>query len=94
VVDNRGYGVYCAAGYPLKGLLASGNLVNDLYQCQPVSSKVGEAPQFDPARPYHLTATSPCVNNGDATEFPPDDLDGEPRPIGARSDCGADEFKP
>ena len=29
------------------------------------SSKVGVNPAFDPMKPYHLTATSPCVNAGD-----------------------------
>ena len=47
-------------------------------------------------KPYHLTATSPCVNVGDAMDFPADDIDGDarPLPVGSLSDCGADEVVP
>jgi hypothetical protein len=78
----------------VKGLLVQGNAVRDVHQCLPSASKVGDPPQFDPARPFHLTAGSPCVNMGEATDFPPDDMDGEGRPAGPRSDCGADELGP
>jgi hypothetical protein len=47
---------------------------------------------FD-AEPYHLTATSPCRNMGDSGDFPAVDIDGDPRPMGIGSDCGADEFR-
>jgi hypothetical protein len=94
IVGNQGIGVYCAAMYPVKGILANGNAVREVHQCMAVSSNIVDPPQFDPTRPYHLIPGSPCVNMGDPTEFPSDDFDGDARPQGARSDCGADELKP
>jgi hypothetical protein len=93
IVGNKAIGVYCAGAYPVTGLLANGNSVNQLHMCLATSSNLTDPPQFDPARPYHLTAGSPCTNMGDATEFPPDDYDGDPRPQMSRSDCGADELR-
>jgi hypothetical protein len=59
----------------------------------PVTSSSVAVPLFDDARPYHLTPASPCKGAGDAADFPADDFDGEPRPMGGASDCGADELK-
>jgi hypothetical protein len=92
IVGNKATGLYCAGAYPVKGILANGNSVREVFTCAPEASSL-EPPQFDPARPYHLTPSSPCVNKGDPTEFPPDDIDGEPRPQMGLSDCGADELK-
>jgi Right handed beta helix region len=96
IVDNEVIGLVCAESYPIKSLLVAGNTVQQVLGCTPTaSSRVGEPPRFDPnpARPYHLTAGSPCVNNGEEKDFPPDDLDGDPRPLDGASDCGADEFR-
>jgi len=41
---------------------------------------------------FHLRAASPAIDSGDQGLVPPDDIDGEPRPFGARVDIGADEF--
>jgi hypothetical protein len=52
-------------------------------------------PKFDTTKPYHLTASSPCVGFvPSATLHPADDIDSDPRPkvAGGRLDCGADEF--
>ncbi len=92
VVDNKKFGLLCGQAYAVKGLLLNGNGV-DIFTCVATSSKVGVGPMFDPARPYHLLKDSPCHDQGDATDFPSDDIDGEPRPRGMRSDCGADEFQ-
>jgi|GEM_PF-6371749 len=40
----------------------------------------------------HLTAGSPCIDQGSATGAPPDDADGVVRPQGASLDIGAYEF--
>lgn len=45
-------------------------------------------PQADDA---HLAAGSPCVDAGDPNNAPAVDIDGEPRPVGAAPDIGADE---
>jgi hypothetical protein len=93
VVNNRAIGLYCAAAYAVKGVLIKGNAVREVHQCTTAAgSNVTDPPGFDPMKPYHLTAASPCVDMGDAMESPPDDYDGEPR-SDARSDCGADEYR-
>jgi hypothetical protein len=44
---------------------------------------------------YRLTAGSQqCLDKLDPAMSVPDDIDGDMRPQGARSDCGADEYKP
>jgi hypothetical protein len=56
------------------------------------TNKVAVDPLF--ASPAHLGPNSPCLNAGNTTDFPPEDIDGDPRPQGPASDCGADEFRP
>jgi len=40
---------------------------------------------------WHLMSGSPCINAGTATEAPPEDFEGNPRPGGAAIDIGHDE---
>jgi parallel beta-helix repeat protein len=40
---------------------------------------------------YHLVLTSPVIDQGDGTAYPPFDFEGDPRPRGAGVDVGADE---
>jgi hypothetical protein len=96
VVDNEAIGLVCGGAYLVKSLLVANNAVEQVFGCTATTSKVGGNPAFDPLKPYHLTATSPCVNAGDPMDFPPDDLDGDVRPLpaGSVSDCGADELVP
>jgi hypothetical protein len=92
IVDNAVAGLVCAAAYPVKGLLVATNTVAQVLMCSvSASSKVDVNPGFDPARPYHITRMSPCYNAGEMTDHPGEDLDGDVRPQGGRSDCGADE---
>lgn len=49
----------------------------------------------NPARHnFHLRARSPAINRGDPRNFPRTDKDGRPRPIGARPEAGAYEYRP
>lgn len=43
---------------------------------------------------YHLSATSPALERGTATEAPSADFEGQARPMGSGIDIGADEFCP
>jgi hypothetical protein len=96
VVNSKfGAGVVCEkATQPVSGLLQYNPGQLDAVNCTLTSSK--QTTDGDPklTADYHLTATSPCRNAGDPTDFPADDIDGDPRPQEARSDCGADEWKP
>ncbi len=43
---------------------------------------------------YRLQADSPCIDRGSDQHAPQTDIDGDLRPIGPRSDIGADEYVP
>jgi hypothetical protein len=95
IINNMDKGVVCeSATQMVSSLLLHGNMTGDYVNCMIAWSKLnGDGdPMFDTARPYHLTATSPCVGAGDPNDVPPDDLDGQARPNGGAVDCGADEF--
>jgi hypothetical protein len=40
---------------------------------------------------FHLAPGAAAINRGHPTAFPPIDIDGQARPLGGRSDAGADE---
>jgi hypothetical protein len=99
VAFNEDIGVLCAAGsgQTLVGVLLTGNLAGDAFNCTvPSSSKITTDPRFLSGRPFHIDQGSPCENAAMSNEMPIDDIDGEPRPFPStgRSDCGADEFHP
>ena len=41
---------------------------------------------------YHIKVISPAVDNGNASDAPPEDIDGDIRPQGIADDIGADEY--
>jgi hypothetical protein len=104
VYKNSGPGLVCGGAYPVKGVLVAGNSTAEVVMCnfEAASSQVpgvGMAydPKFDVSdskNPYRLSLMSPCVDRGSTTDFPPDDIDGKPRPspAGRPADCGAHEY--
>ncbi|MGO9287537.1 MAG: choice-of-anchor Q domain-containing protein, partial [Polyangia bacterium] len=87
-------GVVCGnSSQPLTGLLFYNNTGGDTVNCAaPTFSKSGN-PLFSTSQPYQLTAASPCTDAA-GSSCPPDDIYGDPRPIGSACDCGADEYNP
>jgi hypothetical protein len=91
-------GVVCAGAFALAGSIISGTqpavgpgcVFNDTCakDCSTATSL-----NLNPAT-YELTSTSPaaCIDAIDPSTAPPLDRLGTPRPKGAKSDCGADEF--
>jgi hypothetical protein len=89
-----GPGLVCADGtIDVIGLLSANNPFAEVLTCRLLhSSMAGENPMF--GMPYRLSALSPCLNRVPASLVPIDDIDGDPRPLGADADCGADEYRP
>jgi len=86
IVDNAQDAVRCdpANVQTLLGSIVAGP--NDGCALEDSATTV---PPFDPARPYHLTASFPCPEAA-PDQFPVDDIDGNVRMVPV--DCGADQF--
>ncbi len=69
-------------GHSDVGSLGTGNLYGDPVFTNPAWGSDGD---------YHLTSTSPAIDKGDSTVTLSTDLDGNPRPVGARIDIGCYE---
>jgi hypothetical protein len=94
IYKNMAQGLVCTGPITHSGLIAYGNgLIDITSTCN--SSTATACCTGDPMlnASYHLTAGSPCIDKLPAAMSTPDDLDGDPRPLGAMSDCGADEYK-
>ena len=88
VVSNI-FGMACDQDYPVtESIVALNNLGNA--GCAPIDCCVPPATDF--TTDYHLVATSVCIDQASDTSSVGNDIDGQPRPKGAASDCGADEY--
>lgn len=86
VVDNVQDAVRCD---PANAQTLTGSIVAGTNGSCILDNSLTTAPTFDPARPYHLTASFPCPD-GAPDSYPLDDIDGDPRTVPV--DCGADQF--
>jgi parallel beta helix pectate lyase-like protein len=91
VVSNVGTGVACGgAGTTVAGSIVFGNTL-DVSLCTITPCCSG-----DPTltADYHLMSSSTaCIDQLDSALSTTHDIDGQVRPRGAKSDCGADEFQ-
>jgi len=69
------------------------NVIEHGRRCGPHDVVVGNAGFVDrAAQDFHLRPGSPAIDRGHPGLAPGEDMDGNPRPVGGRSDAGADEF--
>jgi hypothetical protein len=64
--------------------------VDVMYSLVDINPLFVDAAQND----YHLQLGSPAIDAGTSQGSPSTDIDGDPRPLGAGVDIGADEFRP
>jgi hypothetical protein len=89
VVSNVGTGIACnTSATTIVGSIAYGN-APDISLCALTPCCSGN-PALTPD--YHLTSGSACIDQIDPTMSATHDIDGQTRPRGPMSDCGADEF--
>ena len=92
VVANKQVGVACDGAYPVLGSIVSGSTGGvDSFMCS-VASCCGSGPTGIDPTSYHLMTGSSCIDKLPANMSTAYDIDGDPRPYGMLSDCGADEY--
>lgn len=92
VASNLGPGVVCLGNQSLTGSVLLGNGQPEIAGCNVAPCCGGGTVTLTST--YHLPASSPCADRLDPAMSVPDDVDGQARPVGALSDCGADEYQP
>ena len=92
VAANGQVGIACNGPYPIVNSIATGSGGGiDTVVCA-FSACCGADPvNLDP-QTYHLRAGSSCIDKLSASVSTAYDIDGDKRPSGALSDCGADEY--
>jgi hypothetical protein len=93
VASNNPVGISCSGAVAAPGALAHGNLSVDISAACNITPCCTGDPML--SADYHLTAASvACIDKLDISmSVVPDDIDGDTRPQGPKSDCGADELK-
>jgi hypothetical protein len=89
VVANT-FGMACDQAYPVTDSIVALNTIGTAGPCGTIDCCVPPAADF--TADYHLVATSVCIGQASDASSVGNDIDGQPRPKGAASDCGADEY--
>ncbi len=89
VVSNI-YGMACDQAYPVTESIVTLNNLGNAGACGTIDCCAPPATDF--TTDYHLVATSVCIDKASDASSVGNDIDGHPRPNGAASDCGADEY--
>jgi hypothetical protein len=91
VVANQSYGVSCKTAQDISTSILSGNLAGESIGCTGTACCGTGDPMLDGSN--HLRTGSPCIDKLTASSMSvTTDIDGARRPVGAKLDCGADEF--
>jgi hypothetical protein len=92
IVNNKAAGLACSGPLGARGLITHGNTSFDVLDACAITTCCSGDPLLSST--YHLMAGSPCIDKVDPAMSVSDDYDGDARPQGSLSDCGADEYKP
>jgi hypothetical protein len=90
VVENNAVAFSCASDVSINQSIVFGNTSGDGAGCTIAACCSAGNPLLTST--YRLMSGSPCVDKIDMAMSVRDDIDGEPRPTNAKSDCGADEL--
>ncbi len=92
VIGNSPVGVACDKAYPVLGSIVIAGVGAQANGACAFTACCGTGPiNVDPTT-FHLMAGSSCIDQLDAKMSTAYDIDGDPRPHGLLSDCGADEY--
>jgi fibronectin-binding autotransporter adhesin len=92
-VSGGGISAYTSGSVALAYNDFYGNTTNDYGLLTPGATDISAPPDFVDAGSddFHLALTSPAINAADPASSLSSDFEGESRPLGTRSDIGADE---
>jgi hypothetical protein len=95
IMSNGNYGINNSGMSPTVAFNdVYNNTVGDYNDVIVGPGSISVDPEFVDAfgEDFHLLSTSPAIDAGSATNAPPDDIDGDSRPMGDYFDIGVDEF--
>jgi hypothetical protein len=90
IVENNPVAFSCATDISINQSIVFGNTSGDGAGCTIATCCSTGNPLLTTT--YRLMSGSPCADKIDTTMSLPDDIDGQARPNGVKSDCGADEL--
>jgi len=92
VVGNVPVGFACSTNVPVTGSIVFGNTAGDGAGCTITACCANANDPMLTANDRLTTGSTACIDQLDPLMSTAHDIDGQPRPRGAKSDCGADEL--